>query len=425
MMFLRIARHMLASVAVLATLPATLAWSTETPSTDEMWLIIQKQQGQIEALQDLLSMSEQKDQEQDERLAVTDEKVEITGDMIEQVADNPTTGNWADRTSLGAYGEMHYNNLDSKDEMDFHRFVMFLGHEYNENIRMFSEIELEHSLSGDGKPGEVELEQAYVEFDLNDQTRARGGLFLLPVGLINETHEPPVFYGVERNPVEKNIIPTTWWEGGASVLGRFGEGFSYDLAVTSGLDVDQTGSKSYLIRDGRQKVAEARADDLAYTGRIKWTGMPGVELALSGQYQSDITQGDQGVDATLFEAHADIRRGPWGLRALFARWDLGDSGTINTSDPAAVGRDEQMGWYVEPSVRGAIGNLPGEFGAFVRYNVWDNNAGSSNDTEEKQINFGVNYWPIEDIVLKLDVQNQDNEGRADDNGFNLGVGYQF
>ena len=48
--------------------------------------------------------------------------------------------------------------------------------------------------------------------------------------------------------------------------------------------------------------------------------MPGVELSLTGQYQSDITQGDQGIDATLLEAHADIRRGPWGLRALFARW---------------------------------------------------------------------------------------------------------
>ncbi|MGI9263771.1 MAG: porin [Gammaproteobacteria bacterium] len=404
------------------TLPS---WSSETPSTDEMWRIIQQQQAQIEELQDLLSISEQKNVEQDDRLAVTDEKVEIAGDMIEQVAATPSTGNWSDRTSLGAYGEMHYNNLDSKDELDFHRFVVFLGHEYNENIRMFSEIELEHSLSGDGKPGEVELEQAYVEFDLNDQTSARGGLFLMPVGLLNETHEPPFFFGVERNPVEKNIIPTSWWEGGASVLGRFGEGFSYDLAMTSGLDVDQTGSNSYLIRNGRQKVAKARADDFAYTGRLKWTGMPGVELALTGQYQSDITQGDQGVDATLFEAHADIRRGPWGLRALFARWDLSDSGTINASDPEAVGRDEQMGWYVEPSVRGAIGNLPGEFGAFVRYNVWDNNAGSSNDTEEKQINFGVNYWPIEDVVLKLDVQNQDNEGRADDNGFNLGVGYQF
>ena len=254
-MFMRVFGNLLAPIVFLSAVPA---WSTETPSPDEMWRIIQQQQEQIEALQDLLSIGEQKNEEQDTRLAVTDEKLEIAGDMIEQVSVSPATSSWADRTSLGAYGEMHYNNLDSKDEIDFHRFVMFLGHEYNENVRMFSEIELEHSLSGDGKPGEVELEQAYVEFDLNESISARGGLFLMPVGLLNETHEPPVFFGVERNPIEKNIIPTTWWEGGASVLGRFGEGFSYDLAVTSGLDVDQTDGKAYLIgTDGRKSRKHA------------------------------------------------------------------------------------------------------------------------------------------------------------------------
>ena len=114
-----------------------------------------------------------------------------------------------------------------------------------------------------------------------------------------------------------------------------------------------------------------------------------------------------------------------GLAGPFCALDLSDSGIINASDPTAIGRDEQTGWYVEPFVRGPVGNIPGEFGAFVRYNVWDNNAGSSNDTEQKQFDFGFNYWPIEDIVLKFDVQNQDNEGRSDDNGFSLGVGYQF
>ena len=38
----------------------------------------------------------------------------------------------------------------------------------NDRIRFFSELELEHLLSGDDKAGEVELEQAFVEFNLND-----------------------------------------------------------------------------------------------------------------------------------------------------------------------------------------------------------------------------------------------------------------
>jgi hypothetical protein len=133
----------------------------------------------------------------------------------ESASSSSGTGNWAERTTIGGYGEVHYNNLDGsggasdKEEIDLHRFVLFVGHEFNEDIRFFSEIEYEHGVAGDGQVGEVEVEQAYVEFDLNDRHLARTGVALLPVGIINETHEPTTFYGVERNPVEKDIIPAT------------------------------------------------------------------------------------------------------------------------------------------------------------------------------------------------------------------------
>ncbi|MGB5409045.1 MAG: hypothetical protein WBN43_19955, partial [Thiogranum sp.] len=61
------------------------------------------------------------------------------------------------------------------------------------------------------------------------------------------------------------------------------------------------------------------------------------------------------------------------------------------------------------------------------YNQWDNQACDGNsDSEKKQANAGVNFWPHPDVVLKVDVQQQDNEGESkNDNGWNLGVGYQF
>ena len=120
-------------------------------------------------------------------------------------------------TSLGGYGELHYNQVDNGDnQLDFHRFVLYVGHEFNQRVRFHSELELEHAFSATGKPGEVELEQAYIEYDLNDRTVVRGGAMPVPVGILNETHEPATFYGVERNPVEKHIIPATWWEGGVA-----------------------------------------------------------------------------------------------------------------------------------------------------------------------------------------------------------------
>lgn len=409
-------RHLLALSATL--LAFTTGQAAEAPTPEQMWEIIQQQQQQIEALQEQLSQT-------DEKVAETDQKVEIAGDMIEQAGGLPAEASWVTRSKIGGYGELHYNNLDSGSEVDFHRFVLFLGHQFTDSVRFFSEVELEHSLAGDGKPGEVELEQAYVEFDLGDSHSAKAGLFLMPVGLLNETHEPPTFYGVERNSVEKDIIPSTWWEAGAAARGELAPGFSYDVAVTSGLSVPTSGSSAFKIRSGRQKVAEAPAENLAYTGRLKWTGMPGVELAVSGQYQDDLTQGQMDVSATLIEAHADIQRGPFGLRALYARWDLDNAEQIAAADASAEGRDEQFGWYIEPSVRGTIGNIPGEFGAFYRYSVWDTNAGAANLTEKAQNNFGFNYWPHPDVVLKFDIQSQDNENGSDDDGFNLGVGYQF
>jgi len=404
------------SLAAAALLSASnLALAADMPSAEQMWEIIQQQQREIEALK-----AGQKSNA--EKVEATAEKVEATAEVLESTAEagqggHPAAGSrWAENTQVGGYGELHYNNLDSKDEIDFHRFVLFFGHQFSDRLRFFSELELEHAESGDGNNGAVELEQAYIEYDITQSHQARAGLFLVPVGILNPTHEPPTFYGVERNPVEKNIIPTTWWVGGAGLSGEVAPGWSYDLSIHEGMDT--SASSNYTVRKGRQKTSQADANDLASTARIKWTGMAGIELAASVQYQQDMTQSNDpnAGKAWLYEAHADIRRGPFGLRALYAMWDLDGSG------PESVGADKQEGFYIEPSYR-----ITPEWGVFARYNQWDNQAGDSSfKSEKKQLNAGVNFWPHPDVVLKADVQQQDNEGGSkNDNGFNLGVGYQF
>jgi hypothetical protein len=365
-----------------------------------------------------------------EAVALTNDKVEAAVSATETIAES-TSGiqklaNFADKTSIGGYGELHYNNLSGKggasdkDEIDFHRFVLFFGHEFTDNIRFFSEIELEHSLVKDtddgSNGGEVELEQAYIDFDLNEQHTARAGLFLLPVGIINETHEPPTFYGTERNPIEKNIIPATWWAAGAGAHGEFGAGFSYDAYVHSGLSV----SDSFSVRSGRQKVSKAKANDPAATVRLKYTGVPGLELAVSAQHQQNMGQGlVAGLDSgNLIETHAIWSTGPFTLKALYAAWD------IDGSAVKAAGADQQKGFYVEPSYK-----LSEQLGIFARFNQWDNkagsNSGSAENSEKEQWDFGVNYWPHEDVVIKADYQYQNNDDGKDQNGLNIGLGYQF
>jgi phosphate-selective porin len=394
------------------------------PSNEELWKMMQEMQQQMQQVQTQNQQLKAENADLKNKVEETEQAVEAVVVATEEAASSPLfSGN---RTSIGGYGELHFNNLEDtngdsdKDQIDFHRFVLFFGHEFTDDLRFFSELELEHSLSGDGKPGEVELEQAYIEYDISDQTRVKGGVFLLPIGILNETHEPDTFYGTERNSVEKNIIPTTWWEGGVMFSGDIANGFAYDLAVHSGLDVSKEGTKtSFKIRDGRQKVAEAQANDLAYTGRLKWTAIPGVELAATVQYQEDITQGNvaESDGAVMFETHAVIQRGAFGLRALYAQWDLeGDA-------PEVAGYDEQMGWYIEPSYK-----INEYFGVFARYSEWDNQAGSSAiDSEFEQIDLGVNWWPHKNVVVKLDYQFQDAEDdtATELEGLNLGLGYQF
>jgi hypothetical protein len=345
-------------------------------------------------------------------------RVDSLEEQVAEIATEQEFNPLADVT-LGGYGELHYNALSGsggasdKREVDFHRFVLMFGKEFNERIRFFSELEIEHAYSGDGNPGAVELEQAYLDFDLTSNHTARAGVFLMPVGLINSTHEPARFYGVERNPVEKNIIPTTWWEAGAGFHGQLSDTLNYAVYAHSGLEVDTT---SYSVRSGRQKAAKAKASDPAATLALNYI-IPGVTVGGSVNVQSDVTQGSGGApksQAVMGEVHMDMQRGPLGLRALYAHWNL------DGAAPAALGADRQVGWYIEPSYK-----ITDYLGVFARYNRWDNQAGNSSGSEKEQIDVGVNWWPHEQVVLKMDYQWQNNEDGRNQNGINLGVGYDF
>ncbi|ORE89076.1 phosphate-selective porin O and P [Oceanococcus atlanticus] len=344
-------------------------------------------------------------------------------DALAQIADAQSSASSSQKVHWGGYGELHYNNLSADDsandlkEMDFHRFVLFASYAFSDKIRFVSELELEHALAGDGANGEVELEQAYIEFDLSDNLIARGGLMLLPIGILNETHEPPTFYGVERNDVENIIVPTTWWGGAASLTARLAPGLQWDLVIHEGLQVPTAGSSAFRIRSGRQKTSNANAKELAYTTRLRYTGVAGLELAASVQYQGDMSQvANDGLDeGLLYTAHAAWTSGLFSLRALYGAWDLaGDA--VEAADA-----DSQNGWYVEPSWKPCWW-----LGLYTRYEDLD---GARSQDEFSQWEFGANFYPHEQVVIKVDYRMREHEQAGDSgrdfDGFDLGIGYQF
>jgi len=415
------------------------AVAESAPTVEQLWEIIQAQQAEIDALK--------KQQEETAQTAAdAGDKAEAAVVAVEDSAHGSAgTGSWADRTSIGGYGELHYNNVSADDssrdskELDLHRFVLYFGHEFTDRLRFHSELELEHAFledeceftvpegglaagdevecEDDRSPGEVELEQAYLEYDINDALTTRGGVFLLPVGILNETHEPTTFYGVERNDVESIIVPSTWWAGGAGLSGHHANGISWDFALHEGLAVPTMGDSAFRVSSGRQKTAEADASDLAYTGRLRYTGIPGLELAASVNYQTDASQhgGDGLGKGILYETHASYQNGPFALRALYARWNF-DGSAIE-----AAHADKQDGWYIEPSYK-VLANL----GLYARYEDID----AARDQDQfDQWEIGANFWPHEDVVLKVDYRNREHDlasaAGGDFNAVDLGIGYQF
>ncbi len=356
-----------------------------------------------------------------------DEATEIAIATAEVIEDSPIDA--LEGITIGGYGEAHYNNLDADDstrdldEADLHRFVMFLGKEFRDDLRFWSEIEIEHAgVEADGDPlnGEVEIEQAYIEYDITDNSQVRGGVILVPTGIINEIHEPPTFYGVERNAVSNIIIPATWWAVGISGSHQFDNGFSGDLAVHTGLNIPTFGPNAGRIRSGRQKASRANASDLAGSARLKYTGIQGLELAASIQHQTGASQ-DVGSDiigeAMLYALHATYYRGPFGFRTEYAEWDIDGSIKDLPGDPS-----EQFGWYIEPSFR------PLDWLGF--YTRYEDVEGARKQDQFSQWEFGFNWWPHPEVVVKADYRNRRHDPEAeaegrDFHGFDLGIGYMF
>lgn len=167
------------------------------------------------------------------------------------------------KTSVGGYGELHLNLFKNDDDparavLDLHRLVLFIAHNFNDRLRFYTELELEHALvataGGVAIPGSFGVEQAFIDWRILTGTSEalyfRGGAILVPMGIINQWHEPPIFHGVERPLVDRVIIPTTWREGGVGVWGEPIEGLRYEFYVMSGLDASGfTGANG--LRGGR------------------------------------------------------------------------------------------------------------------------------------------------------------------------------
>lgn len=167
--------------------------------------------------------------------------------------------------SIGGYGEALYQNFDGdkSSQADFLRAVLYFGHKFNDQWLLNTEIEFEHASTGED--GSVSVEFAYLDYLMKDALNLRVGLVLIPMGFVNELHEPNAFLSARRTDIESTIIPSTWRENGVGLFGNAGN-VSYKAYIVNGLDAKDFSASG--LRGGRQKGSKALAEDLAVVGRV-------------------------------------------------------------------------------------------------------------------------------------------------------------
>lgn len=341
---------------------------------------------------------------------------------------------------ISGYMEMHLNRPDDGPAvLDFHRFVLLLSHRFSDRIRFVGELELEHAfVEGLEESGELELEQAYLDFLVARPFNVRAGMVLVPIGIINERHEPPVFHGVERPFVDTVIVPSTWFEVGAGIHGEIGDGLRYRGYVLAPLNALEFSAEEGL-RGGRQKGSQANIRNAAVAGRVEYLGVPGLQIGASA-WQGDSSFAVPRLDTNVWIAEADARYrlGRAEVRGQYAHVGIGDAARLNDAIERTTGISPNVarqlrGFYAEGAYTVWNAGPARDLALFARYENFDTQfrmpAGFTalEEFDRTAWTFGATYYPDADVALKIDYTVLESRS-----GFvrlprtlNLGIGWWF
>ncbi len=349
--------------------------------------------------------------------------------------------------SLAGYGEIVYNNFASeqdngvaairRNQIDYLRHVTYFGFRFNGWLLFNSEIEYEHAKTDPSSPGAVSIEFGYVEAMIHPAINIRAGMVLVPVGIINEFHEPPTYHGSLRPETEQQIIPTTWRTNGFGLVGATERGFGYKLYVIESLNAENFSSGG--IRSGRQNGAQAIAEDFAFTGRLNYAGFSGLDVGGSFFIGNTAQSLDEAIDVrvALFALHFMLANRGVELRGLFAQSTISDVAELNAalglSGAGSIG-EKQNGYYFTLAydlmpllVKGTTHYLA----PFVQYEKLNTQVEvptgfAKNLTRERSnLSFGLTYKPHPNVAFKIDYINRDDKANTALDQFNIAVNYLF
>ena len=360
-----------------------------------------------------------------------------TKNQQQNAAQTILNGNLSKGVTVGGYAQVDYNQPEGDNgTLDVHRLVMLLGYKFNDKVQFVTEIEYEHVK-------ELYVEQAFLQYTIADNVNLRGGLMLVPMGIVNEYHEPTTYNGVERPNVDKSIVPSTWREIGLGVTGKVDNAsLRYQAYIFNGftsVNEDKVLGGSNGLRNGRQKGAESTINTPNLSAKVDYYGIQGLRLGLSGYFGrtqaeddiQDLDGADVGISMIGLDARYINKR--FSARGQYIHATLSDTEDYNTLYETNLG-SELKGWYTEAAYNLLpIGNEQ-KLDAFVRYEQYDTHAATKDAGIDRNLAYnrnewttGLNYHIAPGAVVKADYQILDNasDGNESKGQFNLGFGVWF
>lgn len=354
-----------------------------------------------------------------------------------------------------------YSDAKGHGRFDIPHAVIYLGYDFGKGWTMQTEIEFEHTGTGSAvekefteageweteieKGGEVELEQFWIQKSFFPQLNVRMGHIIVPVGGLNNAHEPLNFFTVYRPEGEFTILPSTWHDTGISVWGKAGA-WKYEALMVAGLDAFMF-DRDNFIKNGAGSPFEFKvANTYGFAARIDNTSISNLRLSLSGYagnsmhntYPNDLTntryadvKGTTLVGSFDFQYKSDFLT----VRGNYDHGTVADASTISTVKrnltannapyrklpvgKAAMAAGIEAGYEVlhmfhatgraegTMNRKGTIGQSGDRLYLFGRYEYYDSYLPAKDQqeygfTRKHRMAVGINWFPLSQIAVKAE-----------------------
>ena len=338
--------------------------------------------------------------------------------------------------SIGGYGEGVFTSYtdDRGAFAEILRVVLYVGYRFNDVITFNSEIEFEHGAK------EIGIEMAYLDFAFSDPLKLRVGSVLVPVGFLNENHEPIFFYGVYRPHVDRFIIPTTWNQIGGGLYGDLGP-VRYKLFALNGLDAfgPEPLEAASWIRNARSgSIGPART----WSGVLNLNADVGPATFGGSFYGGNAGQGYRTLTGEVIspwvligEVHALVAWKGLQARGLLAFGSLSQAGKVSEvlgKAPEEYIGSRSWGGYVEVGydVLTLVGSSM-QLSPFFRFEALNPQAAVEGAgvldgrLDQRVYTAGIDFKPIPQVVLKADFSSVNSTVGGALNQWDLGIGFVY